>query len=67
MAFLGELLLLLEPLAIGYVLYVCYLLGNVEMLVGAYLTIHPLHAAQCLAGRAHGCRQEAAHDRASYR
>ena len=39
MAFFGELLLLLEPLALGYVLYICYLLGNVEMLVGAYLTI----------------------------
>lgn len=39
MAFLGELMLLLEPLAIGYVIYVCYLLFNPSMLVGAYMTI----------------------------
>lgn len=39
MAFFGELMLLLEPLAIGYVLYVCYLLANISMVFGAYLTI----------------------------
>jgi cellulose synthase/poly-beta-1,6-N-acetylglucosamine synthase-like glycosyltransferase len=39
MAFFGELMLLLEPLAIGYVIYVCYLLLNPSMLIGAYMTI----------------------------
>lgn len=39
MAFFGELMLLLEPLAIGYVFYVCYLLLNPSMIVGAYMTI----------------------------
>jgi len=39
MAFFGELMLLLEPLAIGYVVYVCYLLFNPSMLIGAYMTI----------------------------
>jgi cellulose synthase/poly-beta-1,6-N-acetylglucosamine synthase-like glycosyltransferase len=39
MAFFGELMLLLEPLAVGYVVYVCYLLFNPSMLVGAYMTI----------------------------
>ncbi len=39
MAFFGELMLLLEPLAIGYVLYVCYLMTNLSMLLGAYMTI----------------------------
>jgi poly-beta-1,6-N-acetyl-D-glucosamine synthase len=39
MAFIGELMLLLEPLAVGYVLYVCYLLLNPSMLIGAYMTI----------------------------
>jgi cellulose synthase/poly-beta-1,6-N-acetylglucosamine synthase-like glycosyltransferase len=39
MAFFGELMLLLEPLAIGYVIYVCYLLANMQMLIGAYMTI----------------------------
>jgi biofilm PGA synthesis N-glycosyltransferase PgaC len=39
MAFIGELMLLLEPLAIGYVIYVCYLLFNPSMLIGAYMTI----------------------------
>jgi biofilm PGA synthesis N-glycosyltransferase PgaC len=39
MAFLGELMLLLEPLAVGYVIYVCYLLFNPSMLIGAYMTI----------------------------
>ncbi len=39
MAFFGEMMLLLEPLAIGYVIYVCYLLVNPSMLIGAYMTI----------------------------
>jgi cellulose synthase/poly-beta-1,6-N-acetylglucosamine synthase-like glycosyltransferase len=39
MAFFGELMILLEPLAIGYVIYVCYLLASFSMLVGAYMTI----------------------------
>lgn len=39
MAFFGELMLLLEPLAIGYVFYVCYLLLNPSMIIGAYMTI----------------------------
>lgn len=39
MAFLGEIMLLLEPLAIGYVVYVCYRLLNPSMLIGAYMTI----------------------------
>lgn len=39
MAFIGELMLLLEPLAVGYVIYVCYLLFNPSMLIGAYMTI----------------------------
>jgi poly-beta-1,6-N-acetyl-D-glucosamine synthase len=39
MAFFGELMLLLEPLAIGYVIYVCYLLLNPSMIIGAYMTI----------------------------
>jgi len=39
MAFFGELMLLLEPLAVGYVVYVCYLLFNPSMLIGAYMTI----------------------------
>jgi biofilm PGA synthesis N-glycosyltransferase PgaC len=39
MALFGELMLLLEPLAIGYVIYVCYLLLNPSMLIGAYMTI----------------------------
>ncbi len=39
MAFLGEIMLLLEPLAVGYVIYVCYLLLNPSMIIGAYMTI----------------------------
>ena len=39
MAFFGELMLLLEPLAIGYVIYVCYVLASLSMLIGAYMTI----------------------------
>ncbi len=39
MAFFGELMILLEPLAIGYVVYVCYMLASFSMLVGAYMTI----------------------------
>lgn len=39
MAFFGELILLFEPLVIGYVIYVCYLLMNPSMLIGAYMTI----------------------------
>lgn len=39
MAFFGELMLLLEPLAIGYVIYVCWMLATPSMIVGAYMTI----------------------------
>ncbi len=39
MAFLGEIMLLLEPLAIGYVIYVCYQIASTSFLVGAYVTI----------------------------
>jgi cellulose synthase/poly-beta-1,6-N-acetylglucosamine synthase-like glycosyltransferase len=39
MAFFGELMLLLEPLAIGYVIYVCWMLATPSMVVGAYMTI----------------------------
>lgn len=39
MAFIGELMLLLEPLAIAYVIYVCWLLATPSMIIGAYMTI----------------------------
>ncbi len=39
MAFFGELMLLLEPLAIAYVIYVCWMLATPSMIVGAYMTI----------------------------
>ncbi|HVX48467.1 MAG TPA: glycosyltransferase [Candidatus Saccharimonadales bacterium] len=39
MAFFGELMLLLEPLAIVYVVYVCWMLASPSMIVGAYMTI----------------------------
>lgn len=39
MAIFGEIMLLLEPLAILYVLYVCYMLLNPSMIIGAYMTI----------------------------
>lgn len=39
MAFFGELMLLLEPLAVGYVLYMCYLMTSPSLLIGAYMTI----------------------------
>ncbi|HET7060392.1 MAG TPA: glycosyltransferase family 2 protein [Candidatus Saccharimonadales bacterium] len=39
MAFFGELMLLLEPLAIGYVIYVCWMLATPSMIIGAYMTI----------------------------
>lgn len=39
MAIFGEIMLLLEPLAILYVLYVCYMLVNPSMIIGAYMTI----------------------------
>jgi len=39
MAFFGELMLMLEPLAIVYVVYVCYVLLSPSMIIGAYMTI----------------------------
>lgn len=39
MAFFGEVLLLLEPFAIGYVVYLCILAMSPLFVVGAYLTI----------------------------
>jgi cellulose synthase/poly-beta-1,6-N-acetylglucosamine synthase-like glycosyltransferase len=39
MAIFGEIMLLLEPFAILYVLYVCYMLLNPSMIIGAYMTI----------------------------
>jgi len=39
MAFLGEILLLFDPLAIAYVIYICMMLGNVSLLIGSYITI----------------------------
>ena len=38
-AFVGEVLLLMEPLAIGYLAYLCYQIMNPVMIVGAYMTI----------------------------
>jgi len=39
MAFVGETLLLFEPIVIGYVIYLCLLLGSLSLLVGSYVTI----------------------------
>jgi len=39
MAFLGELLLLLEPLLLGYIIYLSFLFHNPSILFGAYITI----------------------------
>lgn len=39
MAFLGELLLVLEPLAIAFVVYISFKLANPAFLIGAYSTI----------------------------
>lgn len=39
MAFLGEILLLLEPLAMVYVVYVCIQLTSLMFIIGAYMTI----------------------------
>jgi len=39
MAFVGEAMLLLEPLAIGYIIYVSFLLLTPGMIIGAYTTI----------------------------
>ncbi|MDB5160449.1 MAG: glycosyl transferase family 2 [Candidatus Saccharibacteria bacterium] len=39
MAFIGEILLLFEPIVIGYVIYVCIVLGSLSLLVGSYITI----------------------------
>jgi biofilm PGA synthesis N-glycosyltransferase PgaC len=39
MAFLGEVLLLLEPVALGYVVYLCLQLASLAIVVGAYVTI----------------------------
>jgi biofilm PGA synthesis N-glycosyltransferase PgaC len=39
MAFIGELLLLLEPFALGYVVYLCLKLASLMLVVGAYITI----------------------------
>lgn len=39
MAFLGEFLLLVDPIVLGYIVYCCVQLGSVSLVVGAYLTI----------------------------
>ena len=39
MAFIGELIVLLEPLVIGYVVYLSFLLLSTTMLIGSYATI----------------------------
>lgn len=39
MAIFGEIMLFLEPVAVAYVIYVCYLLLNPSMVIGAYMTI----------------------------
>jgi cellulose synthase/poly-beta-1,6-N-acetylglucosamine synthase-like glycosyltransferase len=39
MAFFGEILLLFDPLAIAYVIYICIMLGNLSLLIGSYITI----------------------------
>lgn len=39
MAFLGEILVLLEPLALAYVLYLCLQLASLSFIVGAYFII----------------------------
>lgn len=39
MAIFGELMLFLEPIAVAYVVYVCWLLLNPSMVIGAYMTI----------------------------
>lgn len=39
MAFLGELFLLAEPLVLGFIIYCCFVLGNLWLVAGAYMTI----------------------------
>lgn len=39
MAFLGELLLIFEPLVIGYIIYICLMIGSMSLLIGSYVTI----------------------------
>ena len=39
MAFLGEIMLLMEPLAIGFIVYITIKAGSPEFVIGAYLTI----------------------------
>lgn len=39
MAFFGELLLLVEPFVLGYVVYCCLMLGSFWLVIGAYMTI----------------------------
>lgn len=39
MAFLGEVMLLLEPFVLGYIIYYSLNLGSLALVVGAYLTI----------------------------
>lgn len=39
MAFLGEIMLLMEPLVFAYVAYVCFQLTDLSLLAGAYVTI----------------------------
>jgi len=39
MAFIGEVMLLLEPLLIGYMLYLSYSLQSVELIIGSYALI----------------------------
>lgn len=39
MALFGEVILLLEPIVLGYVLYTTIMLGNLSLIIGAYTTI----------------------------
>jgi cellulose synthase/poly-beta-1,6-N-acetylglucosamine synthase-like glycosyltransferase len=39
MAFIGEIMLLFEPFVIGYVIYLCVILGNLSLFIGSYITI----------------------------
>jgi len=39
MAFIGEVILLFEPLVLAFVIYACLQLGSLSLIIGAYLTI----------------------------
>jgi biofilm PGA synthesis N-glycosyltransferase PgaC len=39
MAFIGEILLLFEPIIIGYIIYICIVIGSLSLLIGSYMTI----------------------------